>query len=461
MKYAVLFDFGSTFTKAAVIRKEDAAVMCTAKRPSTVKSDASVAMEQCLDDIKARLGEKIVDEAEIHAASSAAGGLRIAVIGLTERLSIAAGKNVAFGAGAKIVSVKAGRLTESDVKELGSTAIEMILFCGGYENGNTSVLLHNAKMLAESGISCPIIYGGNSAVAKEIRQILLMGGRECFLIPNIIPQVGEFQTADGEEIIRNLFMKRIVNMKGLSGVRKVVGNDILPTPKAVLDAGYVLAAGSGDGDGIGPLMIVDIGGATTDIHSYAESYAGGGARMIGAVQPYAKRTVEGDLGMRESSDALLRTADLGKLAIRAGITENELSDGIRRRVAHTEIIPKTQKEEQIDFAIAAYAAKEAARRHAGHIEFVSGSSCNKIQIGKNLTDIRCIVGTGGPIINSKNPERILSEACKKGEGDDFVLLPKNAQFLVDTDYILYAAGLLAQYDKKLALAVMKKSLNIW
>ena len=460
MEYALLFDFGSTFTKAAVIDKENAQVVFTTKHPSTVKTDASIALRQCMEEIESEIGSDAVKNAQICASSSAAGGLRMAVIGLTDHLSISAGKNVAFGAGAKIISVSSGKLTPEKMDEIATLPLEMILFCGGYENGNQTILLHNAQMLAKSNVTCPIIYGGNSQIARQIRIILSEGHKECFLIPNIIPQVGQLQTEEAEEIIRNLFMKRIVNMKGLGKVQNVVGTNIMPTPKAVLEAGTLLSSGYEGHKGYGDLMIVDIGGATTDIHSYAEQVAGKGARLVGAKEPYAKRTVEGDLGMRESSDALIKDTDTHQLADSIGITEEHLISSIHNRVVHTEFVAEDETERKIDEAIAAFAAGTAARRHAGRIEYVRSSTCNKIQVGKNLMNVTTILGTGGPIINSPHPEKILQTIFPKDKRDNDILLPENGNIYIDSDYILYAVGLLSQFDKKLAFAVLENSLHL-
>jgi len=293
MAYYVLADFGSTFTKAAVVSQEQERVIFSTQYPSTVNTDASIALEKCFADIEGVIGKAALGQAKISATSSAAGGLRMAVIGLTERLSLTAGKNVAFGAGAKIVGVSAGKMTSDKIERLQKIPLEMILFCGGYEKGARTTLIQNAKVLADSTITCPIIFGGNSEVSHEIRSILIQGNKECFVVPNIIPNVGELETRGCEEIIRELFMKRIINMKGLSKIQKIV-KTIIPTPAAVLAAGNLLSKGTDNYAGYGNMMIVDVGGATTDIHSYLDNVPGEGAKLIGAPEPYAKRTVEGD-----------------------------------------------------------------------------------------------------------------------------------------------------------------------
>lgn len=459
MGYYVLADFGSTFTKAAVVSQEEERVIFSTQHPSTVHTDASVALNQCFKDVEGVIGKSALQQAHIRATSSAAGGLRMAVVGLTKRLSLAAGKNVAFGAGAKIIGVSSGKLTQQKIAELEASPLEMLLFCGGYEHGAKTVLMHNAEMLAQSTITCPIIYGGNSEIAHEIRTILIQGNKECFVVPNIIPNVDQLETAECESIIRDLFMKRIINMKGLSQVQKVV-KSIIPTPAAVLAAGELLAKGTDDQEGYGSLMIVDVGGATTDVHSYLDNVAGEGAKLIGAPEPYAKRTVEGDLGMRESSDTLMQEAGYEHVAKKLAIEPDALRQSIENRVTNHDFMAETQTEQLIDQSIAVNAVKIAARRHAGRWEPIHSSNCSKIQIGKNLANVKLVIGTGGPVINSIDPSEILTGVLKR-PADHYALLPQKCAFYIDRDYILYAAGLLSGIDQDFAFRVMDNSLKQW
>lgn len=459
MNYHILVDFGSTFTKAAVVSIKEARVVYSTKKPSSVKTDASIAMQECFSEIREQLGKEVLESAHYHASSSAAGGLRMAVIGLTDRLSLAAGKNVAFGAGAKIINIVSGKITKDQLQDLESAPLEMVLFCGGYEKGSRSILLENAKILAASHIQCPIIFGGNSDVASEVRTLLLQEGKECFLVPNIIPNVGELNTVACEEIIRDLFMNRIVNMKGLSKIQGQFG-DIIPTPAAVLEAGNLFSKGTKTQKGYGNLLIVDIGGATTDVHSYAEHVAGEGSKMIGAIEPYAKRTVEGDLGMRESSDTLVQEVGSEQIVAELTIDETVLNESINYRLTHTEFVPETPQEVQLDQCIAQWAAYLAVRRHVGKWEPIHSSNCANIQVGKNLKEVTTVLGTGGPIINSQNPKKILQNILKTRQ-DKQLLLPEESNFFIDRDYIFYAVGLLSLVNEEFAFQVMVNSILNW
>lgn len=250
-------------------------------------------------------------------------------------------------------------------------------------------------------------------------------------------------------------------MKGLSKICGEIGGILMPTPAAVLSAGELLAVGTSGTPGMGDLMIVDVGGATTDIHSYAEHKSFEGARFIGATEPYAKRTVEGDLGMRESSDALCNEVGTVKIAEYLGADEDYIQASIARRVGHTGYLPDTEEEVRLDQAIAHFAVRLAARRHCGRIERILSSNCNRLQTGKNLTTVSTIVGTGGEIINSKDPTALLKGALVNRAEEPDALLPENAAVYIDSEYILYAAGLLRNYDEDLAHAVLRNSIKRW
>src|SRR3546814_10187255 len=90
---------------------------------------------------------------------------------------------------------------------------------------------------------------------------------------------------------------------------------LMPTPAAVLEGARLLADGVGDRKGIGPLLLVDVGGATTDVHSVCSGEPAQSDVIVqGLPEPYVKRTVEGDLGMRHNAAAIVETVGLKEIA---------------------------------------------------------------------------------------------------------------------------------------------------
>ncbi|MCD8350152.1 MAG: glutamate mutase L [Planctomycetaceae bacterium] len=458
MRHFVLLDFGSTFTKLSVADRQAGDIVHTARFPSTVRSDATICLEQCFESARCAIGADAFERSCKLASSSAAGGLRMAVIGLSHTLSTSAGRNAAFGAGAKILGTFVGKLTEEDMARLEKLNVEIILFCGGYEDGSTASVEHNATMLAASAVSAPVIYAGNSRMAQTVRSLFLQAKKSCFIVHNIIPRVGALETKPSERIIRDVFMKTIVNMKGLSGVQARLDGPLTPTPAAVLEAGELLSLGTSSEEGVGPLMIVDIGGATTDVHSYVEQTGFQGARLMGSPEPYARRTVEGDMGMRESSICLMEELGWEKTAGDLGIPPESLRQLIHKRVENTNYVPDCPLEQKVDHIIAAGAVHVSARRHSGRIKYVHSSNVTSLQYGKNVSPIRTVIGTGGPLVNSADPGAILRRACSNPRDAD-VLLPDSAEFYLDARYVFYAAGILRQHDADLAMRIMKNSLS--
>jgi hypothetical protein len=458
MKYAIAIDFGSTFTKLVIIDLNEKKVIHSDKMPSTVGSDAAVGMNQCFDIAKNKIGKDEFEKAMKLASSSAAGGLRMAVIGLTKSLSLMAGEAAALGAGAKVVANYMGNLTEENIHTLEESKAEILLFGGGYEHGNRTMVMHNAKMIAESAIRIPIIYCGNSDVASDVRILMLSRKKQCFIVENMIPKLGEKNVEPVQEVIRNLFLQRITDMKGFDRVKKAFDNEFTPTPKAVLDAGELLSKGTEKQNGMGQLMIIDIGGATTDVYSMNSNKSYLGAKLTGLEEPYEKRTVEGDLGMRESSESVITDKYLPEAELRSGMTREEIKQSIEHRMREHDFLPNTDAEQKLDNCIAAVAIRQATRRHAGYVRKSYTAGYNMFQVGKNLTDITTIIGTGGIIVFNQDAAALLKEVEKK-ETDVNILMPEKVSPYLDTEYVLFVAGLLREKDEETALSIMKNSLK--
>ena len=213
-----------------------------------------------------------------------------------------------------------------------------------------------------------------------------------------------------QEIIRNLFLTRITDMKGLSAVKQCFDNDLMPTPAAVLAAGTLLNKGTDSYPGFGPVLMADVGGATADVYSFNENKAFDGARKIGLEEPFSKRTVEGDLGMRETSGEVLRQGRTHEIAAEIGISEERLTASVENRVQHIDFLPDCEAEKKIDDAIASLTVSTAVRRHAGRVEEFFSKRTGMIQIGKKLSDVQRIIGTGGILVYNDDPAKILKAA---------------------------------------------------
>jgi uncharacterized protein (TIGR01319 family) len=446
-----LIDFGSTFTKLVVVDLDRERILARYQVPSTVGTDITLGLMQIFQTAKDDNGIERGERSALLACSSAAGGLRMITVGLVPSLSSEAGVRAALGAGAKVVNSFSYELTLHDVFEIDRVAPDIILLIGGTDGGDKKVILHNAERL--SGLSCqaPIVVAGNREARDEIGAIFAGSERLLVFADNVMPGIGILQVDSCREAIRQIFISHIIKAKGIAKAVGIVDADIIPTPSAVLMAAQLLAEGTGKEKGLGDLVVVDVGGATTDVYSIARGYpTHSGIMTRGLPEPYAKRTVEGDLGVRHNMDSLL---EMGRLT--GDFNENHFSE-IRNRFSSPYRLPENDLEFELDSLLAGVAVDIAGGRHCGKVKVVPGPLGElTLQEGKDLSDIRCVIGTGGPIVFARNPEAVLKKILFKADSPH-MLRPREAVLHIDSVYALYAMGLLSQKEPDKALRIMKK-----
>lgn len=457
MKAVLLIDFGSTYTKLTAVDLDTETVLATASAHTTVRTDIYDGLQQGLGRLEEKTGK--LEFTQCFACSSAAGGLRMATSGLVPELTGEAAKLASLGAGAKVVGVYAFELTEDDLEDIRVSCPDIFLLVGGTDGGNTACILHNAKMLATLPPSFPIVIAGNRTAARECQRIL--EGHEVYVCPNVMPKFGVLQIEPTQKQIREIFLKRIIQAKGLSNVTGLLSDIMMPTPSAVLQAVDLLAQGCEGEPGIGELVAVDVGGATTDVYSIADGMPEHMNTVFkGLPEPYDKRTVEGDIGMRYSVQGIVEAAGLGQVSRLSGLTPRRVEQLVEQLKENPDKVPDGDPElEALDYALASLAIEEAVGRHAGTIaETYTLMGLTYVQTGKNLTKVKQIVVTGGSLIHTKRTEEIAAHALYSPAKPNS-LRPKNAAVWVDRTYILAAMGLLASHYPQTALRIMKKELE--
>jgi uncharacterized protein (TIGR01319 family) len=457
---ALLIDFGSTWTKLRAVDAETGALLGTAQGPSTVATDVNIGLDAALASL-ARAMNGLPEFAVRLASSSAAGGLRMVTVGLVRELTAEAARQAALGAGAKLVGSFAYRLTAADLAQIDALVPDILLLCGGTDGGNADVILHNARALTRSASSCPVVVAGNRETTDAIVALLADSGRAAIPTANVLPALDALDIEPARAAIRNVFMQRIVTAKGIDRARGAVDRVLMPTPAAVLDGARLLADGVAGRDGLGARVVVDPGGATTDVHSIgAGEPSTPGVIRYGLPEPRAKRTVEGDLGMRHNATAIVDAVGLEALAGRAGIGVADASAALARIEADVEAVPQSDAETRLDEALVRAAVDIAVGRHAGSLETVyTAQGPVQMQRGKDLGDVRWLIGTGGAIVHARDPAAVLRAACadpRKPGG----LRPRDPQIALDADYLLYAAGLLAQVNPRAAFDCARNHLQI-
>jgi len=448
----LLVDFGSTSTKIVAVDLKEEVIVSRAQVPSTVDEDITIGLKNAIQKLKADINISASEERETLACSSAAGGLRMVAIGFVPDLTCEAAKRAALNAGAKVIGCYSNELTQQEKTEIEELSPDIILLAGGTDGGNKKVILQNARILADSqSLKANLVVAGNKAAQDEARAILAGSGKAVSLTKNVMPQIGTIDVDPCREVIREIFIRNIIQAKGIAKAKSIVKDIIMPTPVAVLTAAQLLAEGYREEKGWGELIVVDVGGATTDVHSIATGApTKGGVVLTGLPEPYVKRTVEGDLGVRHNIHTLVEQGQ------RRGLLPDKGLENMVARFTRIERLPENEEEFAFDTALATAALHIATERHSGKIELVYGPTGGiPVQRGKDLTQVGTVIGTGGPIIFSRASKRILEHALFD-ESNAFSLRPKQAQFYVDNKYIMYAVGLLAKINPKKAMSIARK-----
>ncbi len=466
MDLALAIDFGSTFTKGSLFDLAQQRVVGIAYQPSTVESDVAIGLHAVLARLKQHTSHDLT-RVPARVCSSAAGGLRMVVVGLVPSLSLEAAQRAALGAGAKIVGAFGHKLSRSVLSSLAAARPDLILLAGGIDGGDEETILHNARALADLGLASPIIVAGNQFVAEDCVSILTRAGRNATLAANILPEIDRVEVDEVHQLIRELFVKHITQAKGIERVAHELNlvTPIIPTPAAVLRACQLLAEGPPKRAGLGEVVIVDVGGATTDVHSASNGApTRPGVIRRGLPELFLKRTVEGDLGVRINAVTIVERigadaiCDFANALHPAGLNAEGVRAYVEKVSADPNHVPRDAQEAALDAALARSAIRIAIQRHAGIVkEVYTGAGLALVQYGKDLGDVSTVVGVGGVIAYGEHAEFALRGAVSSPEAP-VALIPSAPKFLIDKSYLLYGIGLLAEEFPDAAFDIASKVL---
>lgn len=454
MKIDVLVaEIGSTTTVVNAfdgVETENPKFLGQGQAPTSVKEgDVNIGLQAAMDDMKKNLQIEELEYRHMLATSSAAGGLRMTVHGLVYDMTVKAAREAALGAGANIHMVTSGKLTKVDMIKLNKIQPNIILIAGGVDYGEKETALYNSEVIAASDLDVPVIYGGNTAVVEDIKLIFESYGKEknLHIVPNVYPKIDVLNIEPTREVIQDVFEKHITEAKGMEKIRSLVNGPIIPTPGAVMNASKILK------DVIGDLVTIDVGGATTDIHSVTE-----GTEKVKKIliepEPVAKRTVEGDLGVFVNKKNVAEMIKIEKLAKELDMDIKEVENYIESDIA----IPVTEKHKKFIERLTKEAVIVSINRHAGGYRTYFGGKSKTLAFGKDLTGVKWIVGTGGALTRLPARVEILKEIGIQNKGDKLLPTPE-ARILIDNDYIMASLGVLASLNKEASIKLLLKSLN--
>jgi uncharacterized protein (TIGR01319 family) len=452
-----LADFGSTYTKVRLVEREGGRLLARAEAPTSIRTDLMDGYEAALQAATERLQQPAEIEDQL-AVSSAGGGLRVAAIGLVADLTAAAAKQAALNAGARVGTVLAGVLDEEALDRLREARPEIVLFAGGTDGGQAELVLENARELATCPFGGYVVIACNAAVAQRVEATLSAAGIEATVAANVMPELGRLEIESAREAILAAFLEHVIGGKGLSSSPEFKRMVRMPTPEAVLEATRLLSRGTEHQRGLGDVLVVDVGGATTDVHSNrVAEVATPGIEDPLLPPPATLRTVEGDLGLRAGAPGVFEV-DQRWIADRAEASVRSIGQTVSYRSEHPEWIPEESEEARLDNLLAVGCAAHAITRHCGTMLLTRGEKGppTLVRDGADLRDVRRVLGTGGVFAHRDDGLEILEAALARRAPRS--LAPRESGLAVDSSYVLAAAGLLATVDPEGAMSLMLREL---
>ncbi len=474
------YDVGSTYTKVSAFRLEGEELRYLGR------AQHRTTLEDIIEGLRtARLAlpssARGPEEPLRMASSSAAGGLRMVAMGYMPKVTAKAAKEVAMNAGARVLEVVShDEPADYRLEVLREIRPDIILLAGGTDGGETDSLLENAGLIAKAGLTAKVILAGNIAAQPRAAEVLEAAGVPFTRVGNVMPTIHDLNVRPARAAIHHEFIRQITRAPGLARLAEVVeGREVIPTPAAILMGAELLAGGTYKADGVGGVLVLDVGGATTDVHSVMPELAELRPEERGLVINNDKqvtfRTVEGNLGLRVSAGSLVETAGPEAiLAMRERLADRtapapidaaeieKLTAYARFLERNTDHLPADDWERSLEPALAAAALSLALKRHAGYwvteyhpvLGLPPGSP-----VGRDLRGIKWVIGVGG--FFSHHPAETglnVLRAVFKNRG--YSLLPEAPRFLLDHEYLLYAIGLFGRQHPDPALALAKKYLDL-
>lgn len=438
MTRVLCVDFGSTFTKAVLVDTDDGTLVATASHPTTVGTDVLDGYQA----IRHELGGERVDD--VLGCSSAGGGLRLAVVGYERVITAEAGHRVGLSAGARVVHVAAGKLSRDDVSDLRAARPDVILLVGGTDGGNAEVLCHNARRLGIDRVPMPVVLAGNQCAAVAAEYELTSRGRRVVRAANVLPRIGVLDAEPARAAIREVFIRHVIGGKGLSRGPAFAALVRAATPDAVLAGVSVLADGAVGVPGAGDVLVVDVGGATTDVYSALAPEGEDASLRKEVVAPlWHARTVEGDLGMRWNATGVVAAARTEHLDV-----DDRLMAYADKVQADPAFLPSDPSD---DVRLAGLAVTVALRRH--------GRPSGPAAAPRPLREVTWVVGSGGVLRHHNDRLRTQMLRAVTTDHAGGWRVPDRARIAVDDRYVLFAAGLLASTSRTAAAALLAGALH--
>jgi hypothetical protein len=295
----LLIDVGSTYFK-----------LCTS---GNLEQHFRNFNKSILDDLNDKCRQTIQQFApeNVYICSSANGGLSTLIIGLTKSFSVKYATNIALNSGINITDT----ILYQDIEKASvpSDLIDVVIIVGGIDSKSNVFGEPLYKYLSQ--INCSnVVYVGNVPDASQVKSHI----PNLVVLPNIIDDRLHIIEADLRTYLTNLYQQDIEGKEDIKDLYQITTNQIFSTPYIVnrtlplIDAKFSV---------VNPFILLDIGGATTDIH-YSKDLVVDNL----VTENEFDRLVFKKLGVYKSRESLIFVARknefVGELLMHLNVTEN-------------------------------------------------------------------------------------------------------------------------------------------
>ncbi len=356
------------------------------------------------DDLLFKCGEIIqkYQKDEIQICSSANGGLSTLIIGLTESFSLKYASNIAYNSGINIIETVVYSQIES--YSVPTDNLDVVIVVGGIDsvkNVFDATLINYLEKLTYSNI----VYVGSSTQVEFLEKNI----SNLVVLPNIIDNKLKMVEDDLKEYLTNLYQADIMGKEDIKRLYELTSNQIYSTPYIVNQSLPLIHTKLDVAD---PFIVIDIGGATTDIH-YSKDLADDN---IITTNEY-DRLVFKKLGVYKSRESLVHTAKnnefVYELLAHLNTTENMLDS-------------KDEKATKLLMQLSIFLVLYKISHH------------HKSYLNIKLDTLNSIVLTGGitKVLDNEEMEDIISFFYKK-----LLNFDTTPTLVVDKDYEIWTLGM--------------------
>ena len=210
------------------------------------------------DDLSSKCGDVLAryDAKDIHICSSANGGLSTLIIGLTHSFSLKYATNIAYNSGINIIDT----VLYSHIGEYTPPleTVDVVIIVGGIDT-HSDIFDHKLLDYLLHVEHHNIVYVGSQSAAAFMQEHL----ENVVVLPNIISNKLQIQGDALKEYLTNLYQADIMGKEDIKHLYALTANQIYSTPYIVNRALPLVHEHFNVAD---PFIVIDIGGATTDIH---------------------------------------------------------------------------------------------------------------------------------------------------------------------------------------------------